>query len=185
MVPFIIAATTVHIGVAVYYYYSASKVWLRLTSVLLLSTWTSPFVIITRRRVRPEQRARRRADTRGHRAHPATHVREPERAGDRHHRPVVDPGGGPPAEHHRSQSADVRPTDTAAGERQRGRRDFQERDWECCGDYDLQHPGRGCYRQERDWECCGGYDVQQPGPVPERTPLAGNALGLGPPRTRL
>jgi len=68
---------------------------------------------------RAEQRARRRADARRHRTHSAADVREPERAGDRHHRPVVDPGGGPPAKHHRSQTADVRVADSASA-RSRG-----------------------------------------------------------------
>ena len=49
-VPFDVTATTVHIGVAVYYYYSASKIWFHLLSLLLPSTSALPFITITRRR---------------------------------------------------------------------------------------------------------------------------------------
>lgn len=63
---------------------------------------------------RPVERARRRPHAGRHRAHPAAHVREPERSGDRHHRTVVDTGRGPPAEHRRSPPADVHLADRSS-----------------------------------------------------------------------
>ena len=79
---------------------------------------------------RAEQRPRRRENALRHRAHPSTDVREPERAGDRHHRPVVDPGGSATAQHHSSQTTNVRATDSASADREQRRsrsRQLQER----------------------------------------------------------
>ena len=71
---------------------------------------------------RAEQRAWWRKDSFRHRTHSPTYVREPERPGDRHHGVVVDPRRSSTTQYHRTQTADVGATDSAASERQRRRR---------------------------------------------------------------